>query len=203
MIIFLLIFELLILFAVGSFLIFFCVIPLFIGAPYVKSKKERVETMMRLADLKPNDLVIDLGSGDGLFVIGAARRGAKAIGYEINPILVWWSRHKIRDAAKRASPEIGSLGRNENRIFAASSLPIIKSLGFSERVKIYRKSFWSVDLSSATCVMLYGITGMMKRLEKKLERELKPGTKIISNGFSFPNWKPKIKESGVYLYIKK
>jgi len=173
MIIFLLIFELLILLTVGSFLIFFCVLPLFTGAPYVKSKKEKVEIMMRLADLKPNDLMIDLGSGDGLFVIEAARRGAKAIGYEINPILVWWSKRKI------------------------------KSLRQAERAKIYRKSFWSVDLSSATCVMLYGITGMMKKLEKKLENELKPGTKIISNGFSFPDWKPKIKENGVYFYIKK
>lgn len=172
MIILLLLLELLILIAVGNFLVFFCVIPLFIGAPYVKSKKERVKTMMRLADLKPSDLVIDLGSGDGLFVIEAARHGAKAVGYEINPFLVWWSRRKI------------------------------KSLRLAERAKIYHKNFWRANLSPATCVMLYGITGMMEKLEKKLERELKLGTKIISNGFSFPHWKVKIQENGVYLYVK-
>jgi len=158
--------------------------------------------MMKLADLKPNDLVIDLGSGDGLFVIEAARRGAKAVGYEINPILVWWSRRKIRYAAKRASHEIGLLGRNESETFATTSLPIIKSLHLEERAKIHHQSFWQADLSGATCVMLYGITGMMGRLEKKLKKELRPGTKIISNGFSFPNWDEAKKENNVHLYIK-
>ncbi len=139
---------------------------MFTGAPYVKSQKEKVEIMMCLADLKPSDLVADLGSGDGFFTIEAARRGAKAIGYEINPFLVWWSRHKI------------------------------KSLGLAERAKICRKNFWSANLSGATVVMFYGITGMMGRLEKKLEKELRPGTRIISNGFSLPNWQEEKKRRG-------
>lgn len=172
MIIFLLLFELLILLAVGSFLVLFCLVPLIIGAPYVKSTKDKVEKMMHMADLKSSDLVIDLGSGDGLFVIEAARRGVRAIGYEINPFLVWWSRRKL------------------------------KSLGFSERAKIELRSFWHADLSPATVVMFYGITGMMGRLERKLEKELRPGTRVISNGFSFSNWQPVKKESGIYLYIK-
>lgn len=65
----------------------------FVGAPYVPSKRREVEAAFsRLRPLDKNDLLVDLGSGDGLVLRAAARRGARAVGYELNPALVWISR---------------------------------------------------------------------------------------------------------------
>jgi len=65
----------------------------FRGAPYVPSHKKQVEgAFEELYGLGPDDVLVDIGSGDGIILRAAARRGAKAIGYELNPVLVWASR---------------------------------------------------------------------------------------------------------------
>lgn len=64
------------------------------GAPFLATRTDRVKTALMLANIQPGEQVIDLGSGDGRFVIAAAKRGAQAMGYEINPWLVWQSRRR-------------------------------------------------------------------------------------------------------------
>ena len=143
----------------------------FWGAIYVPTRNDKVKTILRFADIKPGKQIVDLGSGDGRLVIASAKDGAIAYGYEINPLLV---------------------KESQNNILAA---------GLSDKAFIYCKSFWHQNLSDYDVVIIFGMTHLMKRLEKKLNKELKKGTKVISNAFVFPNWKPVKKESDIYLYI--
>lgn len=129
--------------------------------------------MMALAGVRPGERCIDLGCGDGRVVEAMAKAGARADGVEINE-------ERFRIASQR-----------------------LKKNGFTKRVKIYRGSFWERNLSGYDLVTVYGITTIMERLEKKLQAELKPGARVVSNGFSFPEWKADRKLGNVYLYIKK
>jgi Protein-L-isoaspartate carboxylmethyltransferase len=68
------------------------------GAPYIPTKREGVIKMLKLARVRPGCKALDIGSGDGRLVIALAQAGAEAHGCEINPVLVWWSRRKIKAA---------------------------------------------------------------------------------------------------------
>jgi ribosomal protein L11 methylase PrmA len=74
---------------------------LFLGAPYVPTLHKQRETALDLLDLKPGQTLIDLGCGDGAMLIAAAKRGAKAVGYEINPFLVFIAWIRTRRYAKQ------------------------------------------------------------------------------------------------------
>ncbi|OGL72931.1 hypothetical protein A3E39_03440 [Candidatus Uhrbacteria bacterium RIFCSPHIGHO2_12_FULL_60_25] len=140
------------------------------GAPYLPTKKDGVAKMVALARVGHGMKAADLGSGDGRIVIALAKTGAEAHGYEVNPFLVWWSRRKIRAA------------------------------GVADRAFIHRKSFWSTSFESFDAVTVFGITHIMKRLEKKLRRELRPNARVVSNGFVFPIWTPVTDDGCIYLY---
>lgn len=140
------------------------------GAPFVLTDSRTVKTMTVLAGIQPGEKAADLGSGDGRLVIAIARAGAEAHGYEINPFLVLWSRYRIRRA------------------------------GLSRRAFVHWKDFWMVDLASFEVVTVFGMFHIMGRLERKLQRELRPGSRVVSNTFAFPGWPHSSKEGRVYLY---
>jgi len=142
------------------------------GAIYVPTGSEKINKMIKLARAGPGKKAVDLGSGDGRIVIALARAGAEAHGYEVNPLLVRISRKKIREA------------------------------GLSEKAFIHWKSFWGQDLSGFDVVTLFGATYVMRRLEKKLKKELRPKAKVASYVFRFPHWTPVLREKSVYLYEK-
>lgn len=140
------------------------------GAFYAPIPYSAVEQMIKLIDRKKVKKAVDLGSGDGRIVIALARAGIEAHGYEINPVLVWKSRWNIRCA------------------------------GLHGKAFIHLADLWNVDLSSFQLVTVYGITHMMPKLEKKLQKELKPGAQVFSKYFEFPNWKPKHREGEILIY---
>lgn len=140
------------------------------GALYVPTHQAKVEKMAELATARPGMKTLDLGSGDGRIVIAMARAGALAVGYEVNPILYFWSRHKI------------------------------KKLGLEARAKIYFKNFWRADFSQFDVITVFGINYIMGRLEQKLAREAKSGTRVISYAFSFPTWKYSQKIGAILIY---
>jgi protein-L-isoaspartate O-methyltransferase len=146
-------------------------IPVTKGAPFVVSDPVKRKTMLKLAEIKKGESLVDLGSGDGTLVILFAKAGAKAYGYEINPFLVWKSRRKIKKEKLESS------------------------------AIIYWKSFWLEDLSNYDIITVYGIKFIMKDLEKKLQKQAKKGTRIISNYYTFPTLKPVQSEQDVHLYI--
>src|ERR1700722_11917489 len=151
--------------------IYFLGRPIVRGAIYFPTTPRGVLKMLAFAEIKPGQRVVDLGSGDGRILIAAAKVGADTVGYEINPILVRQSRRAIARA---------SVAKN---------------------AVVHWESFWRVDLSEFDVVIVYGIPYIMNSLQKKLERELRPGTKIISNAFKFPGWKQVAEEDKIRLYV--
>ena len=129
--------------------------------PYVQSPADVVTEMLRLAGVKANDVVYDLGSGDGRIVIAAARDfGARGVGIEIDPGLVAYS----RELAQKA--------------------------GVGDRVTFRSDDLFDANLSDATVVTLYLSYDMNQRLRPKLLRELRPGARIVSHDFDMGDWLP-------------
>lgn len=140
------------------------------GAPFVPSRREKAERALALAGVEPNELVVDLGSGDGRVLIEAARRGAYAVGIEINPFLVWYSRWKIQRA------------------------------GFKRKASVQWGDFRAYPLPQADVVFLYLWPKTVAKLKEKLERELKPDARIVSHAFPLPGWTPDEVADSIFLY---
>jgi len=130
----------------------------FTGAPYVPTNRALVERMLDLARVGADTTLVDLGSGDGRIVIAAARRGARATGYEINPSLV----RRARRAAERA--------------------------GVNGRARFVRKNFHKADFAAYDVVTIYGVTSIMRKLEGRLQSDLHQGARVVSHAFTFPHW---------------
>jgi cyclopropane fatty-acyl-phospholipid synthase-like methyltransferase len=129
--------------------------------PYVQTPTDVVSEMLKLAGVTADDVVYDLGSGDGRFVIAAARDfGARGVGIEIDPGLVAYS----RELAQKA--------------------------GVADRVTFRSDDLFETNLADATVVTLYLSYQMNQRLRPKLLRELRPGARIVSHEFDMAEWQP-------------
>jgi SAM-dependent methyltransferase len=132
-----------------------------LDVPYVPTTDEGVAAMLTLADIKPSDVVYDLGCGDGRIVIAAAKKfGARGVGVDIDPA-------RIREA-------------NEN----------VKKAGVEKLVRFEEKDIFQTDIHDANVVMLFLLNSINLKLRPKLLRELRPGTRIVSNTFDMGDWKP-------------
>jgi SAM-dependent methyltransferase len=130
-------------------------------APYAATPEEIVEEMLRMAEVKKDDVVYDLGSGDGRIVITAARRyGARGIGFEIDPKLVRLS----RENAHRA--------------------------GVAHLVEFHAQDVLTVDLSPATVVTLYLFREANLLLRPRIQTQLRPGSRVVSHDFDMGDWQP-------------
>lgn len=148
-------------------------------APYVTSPQPIVEKMLAVAGLKGGETIYDLGCGDGRILFSAVKNfGARAVGVEISPSL-----------AKRAREAM-------------------ESQGLQEQVKVIEGDMMGVDVSGANVVSLYLMTEANEQLRPKLERELKPGARVVSLEFKIKGWKPAREETvqvhnhayKIYLY---
>jgi SAM-dependent methyltransferase len=143
--------------------------------PFVPSPQEVVDKMIELGKIKKGDIVYDLGSGDGRIVIAAAKRGAKAVGFEIDGDLVKQSRDNIRKA------------------------------GLQGRAEIRQQDILTVDLAPASVVTMYLLPDVNLKLKPNLLSQLKPGSRVVSHAFDMGDWKPtkteRISGRTVYLWI--
>ncbi len=131
---------------------------------YVPTPHHVVEAMLRLTAVGPNDVVYDLGSGDGRIPIAAAKRhGARGVGIDID-------RERIKEANANAQAQ-----------------------GVTDRVRFLRQDLFQTDFSSATVVTLYLLPSLNLKLRPILFRVLKPGTRIASHAFDMGNWLPDAK----------
>jgi len=165
------------LFLYGLLLLLYILIALFFGygiyafifgAPFVPTALGYVKKMLKLAALHKSDVLIDLGSGDGRILKKASPYVRQAIGYEINPLLYWWSLWKLKKYSNAT---------------------------------VLRSNLWHADISEADVITLYFIPDHMQQLQYKLKRELKPGSRVVSYGFTFPDWQYADNDGKVYLYI--
>src|SRR5262249_55121006 len=132
-----------------------------IAGPYVPTPWVIVDAMLGLADIRADDVVYDLGSGDGRLVITAAKRfGARGVGVELEPELVALA--------------------NANA----------KKEGVADRVKFIQGDLFETDIREATVVTLYLLPRFVTRLVPRFRAELKPGTRIVSHDYPLSPWKP-------------
>jgi len=143
--------------------------------PFVPTPPVVVEEMLRLANVGPDDFVIDLGSGDGRVVIAAVRKfGARGIGVDLDP----------------------------DRI--AESVYSARLQGVSDRVAFHREDLFKFGISQATVVTMYLLPSVNLKLRPRLLKELKPGTRIVSHDFDMEDWKPDEKSTvrkNVFMWI--
>lgn len=151
-------------------LFFFLCLAFVSGAPFVPSKKGAKEAMIRLAHIKTGTRVYDLGSGDGRLLFLAAKQGAIASGFEINPYLVLLTRLRALFDHYRGS------------------------------VSVSWTNLWKARISDGDVVFIYLLPWRMEELATKLTKELKTGTLVISNSFIFPNWKIIDKDEINHIY---
>ena len=129
--------------------------------PYVPTMPEIVDEMLRLANVGRDDVVYDLGCGDGRLVIAAVKKfGAKrGVGVDIDP-------QRIKESSENA-----------------------RAAGVANRVKFIEQDLFKTDISEATVVTLYLLPAVNLRLRPKLWTELRPGTRVVSNSFDMGDWK--------------
>jgi len=130
-------------------------------APFITPPPEVVERMLAMAETRPGDLVVDLGSGDGRIVIAAARQfGARGLGIELDAALVESSRQAARSA------------------------------GVADKVSFVQGDVLVADISRATVVTVYLLPALMAKLQSRFIDELAPGTRIVSHAFAMTGWAP-------------
>jgi len=128
--------------------------------PFVPTPQEVVDKMIDLAGVKTGDVVYDLGSGDGRIVITAAKKGARAVGFDVDGSLVKESRENIRKA------------------------------GVEERAEIRQQDILTVDLSGASVVTMYLLPDVNLKLRPHILSQMKPGSRVVSHAFDMGDWKP-------------
>ena len=129
--------------------------------------------MCKMAKVKKGDVMYDLGSGEGSALIVAAQEfGASGIGIEIDPLRVWQSKFRIKQAK------------------------------LDKRVLILKENFFKVDFSEATVVFAYLVPKALRNLKKKFLEELKPGTRIVCYRYTIDYLPliTEDKEERIYIY---
>jgi SAM-dependent methyltransferase len=142
------------------------------GAPWVPTSRAVIHRMLEMAQLRPGEVLYDLGCGDGRVLITAARRfGARAVGVEVDLSRYLWS------------------------VFA------VALRGLWGRAKVIRGDLFTLDLREADVVFTFLLQDTNERLKAKLRRELRPGTRIISNIFTFSGFPLIATDEQLHLYL--
>ncbi len=128
---------------------------------FVPTPQDVVDAMLKVAKVTKNDVIYDLGSGDGRIPITAAKvYGATAIGIDIDP-------QRIREASEN-----------------------LRAAGVGDLVKFLNQDLFTTDISQATVVTLYLLPSLNLKLLPKLNKELRPGTRVVSHAFDMGAAKP-------------
>ena len=137
-----------------------------LDAPYVSTPQPAVDAMLRMAAVRPDDVLYDLGCGDGRIVISAARDyGARGVGIDLDP-------RRIEDANAAA-----------------------RRAGVSGRVRFLVQDLFRTDFSEATVLALYLFPELNAKLLPKIRAELRPGARVVSHQFLIGDWKPERMET--------
>ena len=132
-----------------------------LDVPYVPTHERIVAEMLKMADVKSNDVLYDLGCGDGRIPITAAQRfGTRGVGYDLDPERV----SEARENAKRA--------------------------GVTDKVRFEQQDIFTAKIADATVITMYLLPDVNLRLRPKLLAELRPGTRIVSHNYDLGDWQP-------------
>jgi hypothetical protein len=129
--------------------------------PYVPTHEKVVDEMLKVAKVGKNDVLYDLGSGDGRIPITAAKRwGTRGVGVDIDP-------ERVKEARANAT-----------------------RAGVADKVRFMQQDLFDTDIKEATVVTLYLLPDVNLKLRPKLLAELKPGTRVVSHNYDMGDWKP-------------
>jgi SAM-dependent methyltransferase len=147
-----------------------------LDVPYAATPYEIADEMVRLADVRSNDVVYDLGCGDGRLVIAAVKKaGCRGVGIDIDP-------QRIKESRQNA---------------------IIASV--QDRVRFVEQNFFESDVREATVMLIYLFPDVNIRLRAKFLKEMKPGSRLVSHAFDMGDWKPdntaSIRTQRVYFWV--
>ena len=140
---------------------------------FVPTRELVIDAMLKAAKVGPNDVVYDLGCGDGRIVVAAAKLGARAVGIDIDP-------QRIKEANENAA-------RN----------------GVTGKVDFRQGDLFEADIREATVVTLYLLPSLNVKLRPRLMEQLRPGTRIVSHDFDMGDWAPEqtISVDGKTVYL--
>ena len=127
---------------------------------FVPTREAVVEAMLKAAKVGPNDIVYDLGCGDGRIVVAAAKLGARGVGIDIDP-------QRIAEAKENA-----------------------KAAGVEGKVDFRLGDLFEADIREASVVTLYLLPSLNVKLKPRLMEQLRPGTRIVSHDFDMGDWQP-------------
>ncbi len=137
-----------------------------LDVPFVPTNHATVEAMLRIANVGPDDFVIDLGSGDGRILITAARlHGARGFGVDLDP-------QRVKEATENA-----------------------KAAGVADRVRFYQRNLFKTKIAEATVVTMYLLPRVNVEMRPRLLAELKPGTRVVSHDFDMGDWQADLRMS--------
>lgn len=167
-----------ILFFFGVFVLLFIIgllwilVPALYGLPPVPTNQERIRKALKLANLQPTETLYDLGAGDGrVLLIAAQEFNAKAVGIEIGPIQC--ALIYLRAAAS----------------------------GFGNKIQIKWGNYLKADSSQADVVFLYATSKEVIRVASYLEKQMKPGSRLVSISADFPEWEPSIIDDRELIFV--
>lgn len=147
-------------------------VPAFFGPPSKPTGYDRIRKALRLVNLQPGETLYDLGAGDGRVLLLAAREfDAKAVGIEIGPV------------------QCGLIGLR----LAASRL--------GNKAQLKWGNFFNADLSGADVVFVYATSREIKRLASHLEREMRPGSRVVSISADFTEWEPAVFDEEYLIFV--
>lgn len=144
------------------------------GAEYQRINSKRLNILIKLGDLGPNKTVYDLGAGFGRIMFKAAESKANVIGYEIDPVKVIWIRNQIK-----------------KKLYTT----------LESNIEIRQQNLLTADLTGADVVYCYLSQPLMKSISQLAEKQMKPGTKIISAEHRINNWKPTYIDNPNKIYV--
>lgn len=144
-----------------------------LDVPYVPTPQDVVDRMLDMAKLTKDDFHIDLGSGDGRIAVTAAKRGARSVGVDLNPV-------RIAEAKENA-----------------------KKAGVTDRVTFVEGNLFEQDISKANVLTMYLLQGVNLQLRPKILSDLRPGSRVVSHAFSMNDWEPDqhVNMNGRNLYL--
>jgi hypothetical protein len=147
-------------------------VPALFGLPPVPTKPQRIRKALELVNLQSNEVLYDLGAGDGRVLLIAAREfDATAVGVEVGPIqcaLIW-----LRAVAS----------------------------GFGNQIKVRWANFYKADLHDADVVFVYATSKEVMKLAPHLEKQLKKGTRLVSISADFPEWEPSVMDEHELIFV--
>ncbi|MGB7874450.1 MAG: class I SAM-dependent methyltransferase [Anaerolineales bacterium] len=147
-------------------------VPSFYGLPWVPTREKRIRKALQLANLQSGETLYDLGAGDGRILLVAAKEfGAQAVGIEIGPVQCLLGWLKIWLSGNR------------------------------RRVRMRCGDFFNSDISAADVVFVYATSSQTSRLPPLLERQLKPGARVVSVAADFPDWQPTIVDRELLIFV--